>query len=423
MSRVIRYAIIGNSAAGLAAARAIRTRDREGRITLFSEEPFPFYSRLLLTYFLKGTISREEMLRDGGDFHKTRSFEVKINTRLEGILAGESKIVSSAGENFLYDRLLVAAGSSPVVPPISGIRLPGVFPLRTLSQAEGVRSRIKQGGEAVVLGGGLVGLQTAQALHFRGMKTTLIVSSDLLLSRNLDGKGSDLLLTEAKELGLEVFFRKEAAEIGKGPRGRLRVVLQGGEVLKADLVILAKGVEARTELLKGAGAAVREGVLVNQRLRTGLDNIFAAGDVAELTPVPGRVGGIFPIWPHAIEQGGIAGLNMTGLDVPFQGGIPMNITELFGMKIASIGRVKNDGSLEEIMDYRPQEKIYRKILFREEAIAGALLMGDVADCGILQRLIRSRKPVPRSLPKILNHGAAITHRVQEKRWAGSTLPV
>jgi nitrite reductase (NADH) large subunit len=253
------------------------------------------------------------------------------------------------------------------------------------------------------------------------MKAALIVSSERLLSRNLDGKGSDLLLKEAKGLGVKVFLRKDAVEIEKGPGEILRVVLQGGEVLKATLVILAKGVEPCTGLLKEAGATVREGVLVNSRLRTSRENIFAAGDVAEMAPAPGQVGGVFPIWPHAVEQGAIAGLNMAGLDVPFQGGIPMNITELFGIKIASIGRVKNDGSLKEAIDYRPGERIYRKILFREEAIAGALLMGDVADCGVLQRLIRSRRPVGRILPRVINHGAGITQTIQEGRGAGSDL--
>jgi NAD(P)H-nitrite reductase large subunit len=423
LSRATRYAIIGNSAAGLAAARAIRARDREGRITLFSDEPFPFYSRLLLTYFLKGTISRERLLGQGEDSGAGRAFEVKLNTRVEAILPAEGKIVFSAGGSFPFDRLLAAAGSSPVVPSIPGSRLPGVLPLRTLHQADEIGSRIKRGGEAVILGGGLVGLQTAQALNARGMKAALIVSSDRLLSRNLDGKGSDLLLKEAKDLGVKVFLRKDAVEIEKGPGETLRVVLQGGEVLKADLVILAKGVEPRMELLKEAGAAVREGVLVDSRLRTSRENIFAAGDAAQMAPAPGQVGGIFPIWPHAVEQGGIAGLNMAGLDVPFQGGIPMNITELFGIKIASIGRVKNDGSLKEAIDYRPGEKIYRKILFREEAIAGALLMGDVADCGILQRLIRSQRPVGRILPRVINHGAGITQTAREGRGAGSSLLV
>jgi nitrite reductase (NADH) large subunit len=283
--------------------------------------------------------------------------------------------------------------------------------------------RIKRGGEAVILGGGLVGLQTAQALNARGMKAALIVSSDRLLSRNLDGKGSDLLLKAAKDFGLKVFLRKDAVEIEKGPGEVLRVVLQDGETLKAALVILAKGVEPCTGLLKEAGAAVQEGVLVNSRLRTSRENIFAAGDVAEMAPAPGQVGGVFPIWPHAVEQGAIAGLNMAGLDVPFQGGIPMNITELFGIKIASIGRVKNDGSLKEAIDYRPGERIYRKILFREEAIAGALLMGDIADCGVLQRLIRSRRPVGRILPRVINHGAGITRTIQEGRGAGSNLLV
>jgi len=421
LSKATRYAIIGNSAAGLAAARAIRVRDREGRVTLFSDEPFPFYSRLLLTYFLKGTISRERLLGQGEDFGAGRAFEVKLNTRVEAILPAEGKIVFSAGGSFSFDRLLAAAGSSPVVPSIPGSKLPGVFPLRTLRQAEEIEGRIKRGGEAVILGGGLVGLQTAQALNVRGMKATLIVSSERLLSRNLDGKGSDLLLQEAKDLGIKIFLRKDAVEIGRGPGETLRVVLRGGEVLKADLAILAKGVEPRIELLKEAGAAVREGVLVDNRLRTSRENIFAAGDAAQMAPVPGRVGEIFPIWPHAVEQGGIAGLNMAGLDVTFQGGTPMNITELFGIKIASIGRIKNDGSFKEAIDYRPGEKIYRKIVFREEVIAGALLMGDVGDCGILQRLIRSRRPVGRILPRILNHGAGVTQTIQEGRGAGSSL--
>lgn len=184
----MRYLIIGNSAAGLAAGKAIRQQDGKASIILFSDEPYPYYSRLLITYLLRGEISEKSLFQGARKLYHEYGLQVKIETRITEILPAENRVLTFGKKSFSYDRLLIATGSIPVTLKIPGIKLPGVFPVRTLEHAKKIRQRMKPGGKAVILGGGLVGMQTAQALHRRRIEPILVVSSDRLLSRNFDSQ-------------------------------------------------------------------------------------------------------------------------------------------------------------------------------------------------------------------------------------------
>jgi nitrite reductase (NADH) large subunit len=404
----MQYLIIGNSAAGLAAGKAIRQKDKKATIILFSDEPYPYYSRLLITYLLRGEISKGSLFLGTRKLYHDYGLQAEPETRIAEIWPTENRILTSKKKRFSYDRLLMATGSIPVTLQIPGAQLPGVLPVRTLKHAEKIRQRVKLGDTAVVSGGGLVGMQTAQALHRKGMKTILVVSSDRLLSRNLDSTGAQLLRRAAEKAGLRILFRRHPLEIAQGRAGKLWVFLDGGEKISANMMIWAKGVTPNVALLKESAIAVNEGVLINEYLETTQKDIYAAGDVAEWDEKIGARTRINPIWPNAIEQGFVAGLNMAGNVLKYRAGIPMNVTQLFGIQIASIGNIGPDPHLQEQTYLDLGKGIYRKFFIQEDRIEGALLIGDIADCGILRRLILNQNSVAHILPKIMNHSAAVT---------------
>lgn len=405
----MRHLIIGNSAAGLAAAKAIRKQDRKAKITLFSDEPYPYYSRLLIPYLLRDEIPKRSLFTDTSKLYQDYELQAELGTQVTEVLPAENRIRTSKKKSFAYDRLLICTGSIPVTPPIPGANLSGVLPVRTLEHAEKIRRRMHPGGTVVILGGGLVGMQIAQAAHQKGMKTILVVASDRLLSRNLDATGAGILRQAAEKAGIRIFFRRQPQEISKAQRGKFWVRLDGGEKILGDLVILAKGVIPNVGLHKGSPIAVHEGVLTNEFLETSQKNIYAAGDVAEWDEKIESKIRINPIWPNATDQGFIAGLNMTGTALKYRGGIPMNITRLFGIQIASIGNIAPDSHFQERMHLDLEKGTYRKFFFKEDRMEGALLIGDIADCGILRRLILNQNPVSSISSKLMNHSAAITH--------------
>jgi len=398
-----RYLIIGNSAAGLSAARAIRTKDTRGKITLLSDEPYPYYSRLALTYLIAGKIQKETLFTGVKDLYRKLGLTSKLRTRVDRISPDTDEVVTSSGRRFVFDRLLLATGASPTAMPIPGSTLPGVCSLRTLRDAETIVRRVGVGRHAVILGGGLVGLQTAQALCYRGMRVTLVVSSDRILSRNLDRTGSDLIARAVGRSGITVLLNSQAVEFSRGRRTPLSVVLENGNPLQAHLVVLAKSVTPNIGLAAKSALSVHDGIVVNETLQTSREQVFAAGDVAEFQE---RVNFI---WPNAIEQGRLAGLNMAGENASYQAGIGMNVTELFGIKIASIGKTEPEQGEEEICRLDAERAVYRKVILNEGRMTGALLVGDITDCGILHRLIRNRNHVAAYLTKLMTHSAGLAN--------------
>jgi NAD(P)H-nitrite reductase large subunit len=401
----MKYLIIGNSAAGLSAARTIHRREPAARVTIFSDEPYPYYSRLLLTYFLSGKINQDCLFSlNQRDFLKDQR-NVKLSTRIVEIDPARQIIFSDAGKRYSFDRLLIATGSKPVIPNVPGKNLEGVYPLRNLDQAKGIASRIRVGESALVSGGGLVGLQAAQALAKSGMKATIIVSSDRLLSRNLDRRGSRILEVAAQKHGIDFRFQIEVREIEKNQKGKIIVSLGSGEKFCVGVLIWAKGVVPAIEIVRGSGIHSSQGLLVDLNLETNRKGIFGAGDVIEIFSDWEKTPSHYPVWPMAIEEGATAALNMTGHQVPFQQGIGMNVTELFGLPVAAIGNPETEAGEEVISFSDPQREIYRKLVVRGGRVTGAVLIGDLKNLGIIRNLIRNRVHV-KDDRHLLTRGAA-----------------
>ncbi len=393
----MQYLIVGNSAAGLSAARSIRTRDREGEITLFSDEPYPYYSRLLLTYFIGGKLKKWQLFEGMRKIYHDHGLHTRLDEPIVEVSVKERTIRSRSGRLFPFDRLLIATGAVPLSPDFPGRTLPGVFSLRTLNDGESILERTRPGGEAIILGGGLVGLQTAEALARQGMKASVVSGSSRLLSRNLDERGAALLKEAAERSGINVLMNTEVRGIEKGKGRVLWVLPEAGGALKGEVVVLAKGVRPSIGLLEKREIGGDGGARVNERMETSRPGVFAAGDMVEFRDLVHRKPRINPVWPNAVEQGRIAGLNMAGAEVEYRGMIGMNVTELFGVRVGSLGRLEPEEGDREWVFVSPEGRAYRRFVVADGRIEGAVLMGDLSDCGILQRLIRNGMPVGTSV--------------------------
>jgi NAD(P)H-nitrite reductase large subunit len=389
----MRYLIIGNSAAGISAAKAIRRRDKNGAIVIFSEEPYPYYSRLLVTHLIMGNVSRYQLFEGTKKLLHEYNLDTRLKTEIVEVHPHKNRIICRKGHQFSFDKLLIATGSSPVVPEVPGKNLPGVFTVRSLEDAEKIGERVLPGRHAIVWGGGLVGLQMIQALFLKGMKVTGIVASDRILSRTLDVEASRLMKTFVEKQGIRIFLKRRVMEITKGFRGTLWVVLEDGKKIRGDLLIIAKGVEPRIELLKHAKIPFHHGISVDGHLQTSRENIYAAGDVVEFFDLIYEDRKINAIWPNAIDQGFVAGLNMSGSKVEYQGGIGMNVAELFGIKMASIGMIEAGNESRELIFSDPGKPAYKKVVLSHGRIRGAVFLGDISNIGLFHRLIKTRSGV------------------------------
>ena len=245
------------------------------------------------------------------------------------------------------------------------------------------------GGPVLIVGGGLVGVKSLEALLAKKRKIHLVISSNRILSQMLDGTASDFFLRAFQRNGVSVHFHTDV----KAFQGREKVegaLLSDGTIVSCDLVIIGKGVRPNVDCLGGTGIVLNEGVTVDEHMATSLPSVYAAGDVAEPIDVVRRRNTGNAIWPSAVEGGRIAGLNMAGVPALFSGALRMNSVELLGVRVISAG----DGEGGEPITFLQDERsLYRKLIFSEGRLKGFLLLGDTRCAGVLTSLVKNRSEV------------------------------
>ncbi|MCX5736307.1 MAG: FAD-dependent oxidoreductase [candidate division NC10 bacterium] len=379
-----RIVIVGNSAASLAALEAIRRLDGTSPVTLVSDEAIPAYSRVLLPYLVSG--ERRDLSLRPPDFSQRMGARMLLGRRAVQIDADALGL--DDGTRLPFDRLLLATGSRAAIPDIEGIDTPGVFALKTMADALRIREQLPGARHAVILGGGLICLLVVHALLKVGLSVTIAVSSDRLLTRMLDEAAAALLQHRLEGAGVRILTRTDAARI-VGHEGRIRsVVTAAGEALPADLVILAKGIRPDIDLARAGGVATGRGVLVDEYLRTSRPGVFAAGDCAEGPDmlVPGKKS-IPGTWFEAVAQGECAGANMLDPSRPSPGAFKMNVMEILGIAVASMGLIQAPDAEGRVV-VRARDGNYRKLVISRDRIVGAVLVGDVSEAGTIAMLIR-----------------------------------
>lgn len=307
------HVIIGASAAGLAALEAIRSVDGECEVTVLSKEKAPLYSRVGLTHFLDGTVKRAGMNTHGADYFERLKAMLLAGVAAVHVVPGARRVRLSNGKALRYDTLLVASGSSAVIPPITGIRLRGAYACITRTDAVAIDRALPRARQVVVVGAGLIGIQAADAVAKRKKRVAIAEQMPHVMPTMVDAPAARLFEALLRERGHVVRTSTRAAEI-VGRAGRVAGVrLESGEVLPCQVCIMAVGVRPNLEFLEGTPIQRKQGLLVDAYQQTSLPSIYAAGDVAQTTDMFSGQRVVVAIWPEALNQGRVAGLNMAGV--------------------------------------------------------------------------------------------------------------
>ncbi|MFQ6092726.1 MAG: NAD(P)/FAD-dependent oxidoreductase [bacterium] len=393
----MKVVIIGNGPAGITAAKTIHELNPEVGIEVYSQEGHPYYFRPKLPDLLGGSVEPEEIYAYSEEWYHRRNIGVHLRVTVTQILPARKEIVLEGGARVSYDSLLLAAGSRCLVPPIRGVDKEGVFTLRTIEDAAEIKRYAKGCKRAIVIGGGLLGLEASRGLRSLGLEVTVVEFLHRLLPRQLDEEGASLLRTKIEEMEIQVLLSAESEEIlGEGIVTGL--LLKDGRKIEGDLILISAGIRANVEIAREAGIAVGKGVLVDEHMRTGVEEVYAAGDVAEFQ---GRMYGIIPA---AIDQAKVAGANMAGNEsVEYEGTVPYTTLKVVGVDLTSIGVATPEGEeFKQIRKINPREGVYKKLVLCEGTIVGAIFLGDRRDVTPVNKLITGKIDVSKHAGHLLD---------------------
>ncbi len=386
-----KYLVIGSSHAALEAVTAIRMQDPDGELTMITADPHLPYSPTVLPYVVSGRSAADNIsLRDAEYFDQHRINYV-TGRRLTSIDSTQNTLLLDNGEQWQYQRLLLATGATPAIPPVSGLNKVDYLVLRTLDDARALREASGRARKAVVLGAGLVGMHGAENLAEAGLEVTVVEMQSQVLPGYFDPQAAGLIESAFNNQGVRMLMEQKVVAVE--PRGTgCRVQLQSGETLDADLLLVSTGVTPVIDYTSGSGIETDQGILVNDRMTTSVDNIWAAGDVAQGRDFYSEATVVTGILPDAVEQGRIAGMAMA--DDPctgsYQGGVPINTYTFYGQQAISVG-LSNGGDGDEIsLDFDPDSGFFRKIILRDNRLQGISGVNAALDAGIMWQLILRR---------------------------------
>jgi len=387
------HLIIGNGVAGTTAAESIRKLDKAGKITIVTEESTPFYYRMRLPDFISGDLAEDKLSAKKDQWYKDQGIELKLQTRIQGADPGKKTVSTQSGLEIPYDRLLIATGSRSFIPPMKGSDKKGVFALRTIQDARDIVAWAKNIQKVVLIGGGLLGLEAGNALRKLGKNLTVVEFFPRLLPRQLDVTGGGRLQKIMEGMRFSFRLGAKTQEI-KGEDRVSGVLLEGGELLPAEMVIVSAGVRPSLELAKALNLDHDKGVKVDEQMRTNQSGIYAAGDVAEFKGMP------YGIWTAATEQGQIAGTNMAGGNALYKGTVMANTLKVIGIDLASAGNIDAENKLESKV--LTEEKIYKKIVLENGQIAGCIMMGDTKGFTKITKMMSEKQNVSQIKDKLFS---------------------
>ena len=379
--------IVGSGLAGTLAAKTLRELAPDAGIEILGEERHPYYPRPNLIEYLAGRMPRDKIFAFPEDWAARQSIGLRLGTGAVRIDPAAKRIETSSGQTVPYDVLLLASGARPTRPPVAGTDKKGVFVLRTLDDAEAILEHLRGHGKAVVLGGGLLGLEIARALRGRGVEVGVVEFFDRLLPRQLDPEAAGILKGQIEATGIAVRLGAVAREIlGAGGVRALR--FESGDEVEADTVVIAAGIAPEVALARESGLKVGRGIVVDDRMRTSAPGVFAAGDAAE------HAGRTYGTIPAAFDQARAAAQNMLGLDVPYGGTVPSNTLKVSGLTVTSSGDFSAEGpGIESLVRSDPGKGLYKKLVLREGRLVGAIWMGTKKGAAEISRLVALQKDV------------------------------
>ena len=427
------HVIIGSGVAGIAAIEAIRALDAGSNITLIGNDPYGFYSRPGLAYYLTGELHDKALFPRTAEDLKKLNFRT-IKGKVTKISRAEHDVELENESHIPYDRLLIAVGAQAMPLEVPGSNLEGVLKLDHMSDAKLILKQARRGKTAVVVGGGITALELVEGLLSRGMQVHYLLRGDRYWSNVLDEQESHIVEHRLQEEGVTLTYHAEVIEV-LGRNGKVSGVrLLNGQMLKCDLIAYAIGIRARVELAKQAGLAIDRGILVNEFLQTNDPDIFAAGDVAQAyDPMSGR-SILDSLWAPARQQGHVAGLNMAGKKTAYLKAPPFNVTRLAGLTTTIIGTVGRGRDADLVGIARGDSETWRqlpdsmvaqtgfdvnrlRLLVGEKTLLGAIIMGDQRLSFPLEKIISGNVDISPIREQLLAPGAKVSDVIAEF-WSG-----
>ena len=377
------YVIVGNGAAAAGCMEGIRSRDPEGAVTVISLENHPVYCRPLISYYLEGKTSPERMNYRDADFYERMNCRVLYGRKAEHIQPEEHTVELDDGSVLPWDALCIAAGSSPLIPTFEGIEtVAQKYSFMTLDDALALEQALRPDSRVLIVGAGLIGLKCAEGICGRAAEITVCDLADRVLSSILDSDGAALMQAHLESHGIRFLLSDTAVRFDGST-----AIMRSGAQVSFDVLVLAVGVRANTQLIREIGGEVNRGIIVNTSMETSVPGIYAAGDCAEGMDISLGQNRVLAILPNAVMQGRTAGENMAGGSAVFDRGMPMNAIGFFGLHAMTAGTYTG-----EVYEERTDHSLKR--LFTEgDLLKGFLLIGCQERAGIYTAMIRDRTPL------------------------------
>jgi NAD(P)H-nitrite reductase large subunit len=415
-----KYVIIGGSAGGIGAVEAIREVDPMGTVTVISEEKVPQYSRPMISEYVSKEATLDSMKYRGDQFWKNNNVQALTGRTATKADFTKKQVELDGGDKIGYEKLLIATGGKPFVPRIEGEEKDGIFTFTELSSAKNIEAKLEHSKSAVVIGGGLIGVSAAEALVKRGIKVTLVELKDNILNLILDKTASEIAEKVLTEAGVTVITGQTVQRIlgKKGNEAAVGgVVMTDGKEIPCDLVVVAIGVIPRTELVKETPVKVNRGIVVDRFMRTNIPDVYACGDVAEAHDFLINGNRLLPLWPLAHLGGRVAGYNMAGKQVEYEGGTVMSSLKYFDLPVIAVGNVnpEDTSDYQVLVELQPEKTVYKKILLKDGAIVGFIFLGDLERVGIFFRLLKNHVDVSEIKEELLSDDFGIVTLPEQLR--------
>ncbi|WP_066319456.1 nitrite reductase large subunit NirB [Bacillus sp. FJAT-29814] len=380
--------MIGNGMAGIRTIEEIlKLAPEKFQITIFGEEPHPNYNRIKLSNILQGDTSFEEIIINPLEWYKENNIQLFTGEAVAKIDPENKRVISEKDREVEYDELIIASGSKSFILPIPGADKQGVTGFRDIKDCEMMIKSAERYKKAVVIGGGLLGLEAARGLLNLGMKVDVVHLMPSLMERQLDQIAASMLKDELEAQGMNFLMEKETVEI-LGDERVTGLRFKDGSEVEADLVVMAIGIKSNTELAKNSGIEINRGIVVNDWMETSRPNIYAVGECAEHREI------VYGLVAPLYEQGKVLANRISGIDSePYQGSVTGTQLKVAGVDLFSAGEIYEDGTTQSIMAYNDYDRVYKRVLIRNNCIVGIVMYGDTKDSTKLFRMLTKQEDI------------------------------
>lgn len=379
----MKYVIIGNSAAAVGCVEGIRTVDKEGEIILISNEPHHTYSRPLISYLLMGKTDIERMKYRSDDFYVRNDCKTIFGRSVTKISPETKSVTLDDGLEISYDKLMVATGSRPFVPPVAGYdKVKNKVTFMSLDDAKALEAMITPDSDIMILGAGLIGLKCAECLIGKVKSITVVDMAPRILPSILDIEGASMVQKHLENSGVKFILDDSSAEFTENS-----AKLKSGKTLDFDVLVMAVGVRPNTSLVSDCGGKVNRGIFTDDKCETSLKNVYSGGDCSESFDFALGEVRILAILPNAYMQGLTAGINMAGGESVYENAIAMNAIGFNGLHIITAGVYEGEAYI------KADGENYKALFYKDNMLKGYILIGDVARAGIYTSMIREKTPL------------------------------